>query len=173
MKGEARLVLVGLLFALFWLWSNPVIQAEEIRLRLATTTSTENTGLLEVLNPPFEKMMNIKIDVIPVGTGKALRMGATGDVDVVLVHARKAEDEFVNDGYGVNRRDVMYNDFVIIGPEVDPAGIKRMANAKEAFKKIAEAQVPFISRGDDSGTHKRELMIWKKSGDKARRKMVF
>jgi tungstate transport system substrate-binding protein len=173
MKVEAKLVLVGLLFTLFCLWSYPVIQAEEIRLRLATTTSTDNTGLLKTLNPPFERMMNIKVDVIPVGTGKALKLGATGDVDVILVHARSAEDKFVNEGYGVNRRDVMYNDFVIIGPEVDPAGIKGMIDAKEAFKKIAEAQAPFVSRGDDSGTHKKELMLWEKSGIKPEGKWYF
>ena len=111
--------------------------------------------------------------VIAVGTGKALKLGENGDVDVVFVHAREAEDRFVANGYGINRRDVMYNDFIIIGPEFDPAGIKGRANAKGAFKKIAEAQVPFISRGDDSGTHKRELMIWKKAGIKPEGKWYF
>jgi tungstate transport system substrate-binding protein len=131
-------------------------------LRLATTTSTENTGLLSALNPPFEKLMGIAIDVIPVGTGKALKMGATGDVDVVLVHARSAEDQFVEEGHGVNRRDVMYNDFVLIGPKNDPAGIKGTTDPKEAFRRIAENRASFISRGDDSGTHKKERSLWEK-----------
>ena len=143
-----------------------VVQADGLRLRLATTTSTENTGLLSALNPPFEKMMGIVIDVIPVGTGKALKMGATGDVDVVMVHARSAEEKFVQEGHGVNRRDVMYNDFVIIGPKNDPAGIRGLSNAKEAFKRIAEAQAMFVSRGDESGTHKKELKIWEGAGIK-------
>jgi ABC-type tungstate transport system, permease component len=111
-------------------------------------------------------MMNIKVDVISVGTGKALELGARGDVDVVLVHAREAEDKFVANGSGVNRRFVMYNDFIIIGPEKDPAKIKGTTDAKEALKKIALAHAPFISRGDDSGTHKKELKIWEKAGIK-------
>ena len=93
------------------------------RLRISTTTSTDNSGLLNVLLPPFEKMHNCKVDVIAVGTGKALKLGEAGDVDAVLVHSRKAEDKFVAEGYGINRRDVMYNDFVIIGPSADPAGM--------------------------------------------------
>lgn len=150
-----------------------IIRAEELRLRLATTTSTEDTGILPVLNAPFEKMMNIKVDVISVGTGKALELGARGDVDVVLVHAREAEDKFVANGSGVNRRDVMYNDFIIIGPEKDPAKIKSMTDAQEALKKIALAQAPFISRGDDSGTHKKELKLWEKAGIKPQGKWYF
>lgn len=143
-----------------------ILQSQEVRLRLATTTSTQDTGLLDVLNPPFEKMMGIKVDVIAVGTGKALLLGSTADVDVVLVHARDAEDQFVADGFGMNRRDVMYNDFVVLGPEKDPAGIKGMKNAQEAFKKIAQAKASFISRGDDSGTHKKEKSLWEKAGIK-------
>lgn len=134
------------------------------RLRLATTTSTENSGLLASLNPPFEKRFSIRVDVIAVGTGKALLLGRTGDVDVVLVHARAAEDEFVAEGFGVNRRDVMYNDFVLLGPPEDPAGIKGCTSAGEALKAIAAKRAPFISRGDDSGTHKKELLLWKKAG---------
>jgi tungstate transport system substrate-binding protein len=131
---------------------------------MSTTTSTDNSGLLSVLLPPFEEAFQVKVDVIAVGTGKALALGANGDVDVVFVHARAAEDKFVADGDGVNRRDVMYNDFVIIGPESDPAGIKEVQSATEAFKKIAEAQAGFISRGDDSGTHKKEKIIWQEAG---------
>jgi tungstate transport system substrate-binding protein len=136
---------------------------DEVRLKLATTTSTANSGLLEVLNPPFETMLHVKVDVIPVGTGKALKMGETGDVDVVFVHARAAEDTFVAEGHGVNRRDVMYNDFVIVGPKDDPVGIKGMTDAKAALKKIADAEAAFISRGDDSGTHKKEKALWEKA----------
>ena len=130
---------------------------------MSTTTSTENSGLLDALLPPFEEKFNVEVDVIAVGTGKALALGANGDVDVVFVHARPSEDQFVADGNGVNRRDVMYNDFVILGPESDPAGVKNAASAAEAFKMIADAQADFVSRGDDSGTHKKEKVIWQET----------
>jgi tungstate transport system substrate-binding protein len=130
------------------------------RLRMSTTTSTENSGLLKVLLPPFEKECSCHVDVISVGTGKALKLGETGDVDVVLVHARKLEDKFIADGYGVNRRDVMYNDFVIIGPASDPAHVKGAKTSAEAFKLIADSKSTFISRGDESGTHQKEKEIW-------------
>ena len=135
-----------------------------VNLKLATTTSTENSGLLQELLPPFEKLFDIRIDVIAVGTGKALALGRNGDVDVVLVHARKAEDKFVKDGYGVNRRDVMYNDFVIIGPPDDPAGVRGMTNVLDALRAISREKAIFVSRGDDSGTHKREKILWRKAG---------
>ena len=138
--------------------------SSEVRVRMATTTSTENSGLLDHVLPSFEKMFDAKVDVIAVGTGKALKLGENGDVDVVLVHARKAEDAFVAAGYGVNRRDLMYNDFVIVGPEDDPARIRETDDAAEAFKRISEANAAFVSRGDDSGTHKKELSIWQESG---------
>lgn len=134
-------------------------QAQD-RLRLSTTTSTENSGLLNVLLPPFEERCNCKVDVIAVGTGKALKLGETGDVDVVLVHARALEDKFIADGFGVNRRDVMYNDFVIIGPPADPADLKHAASAADAFKHIAASRSIFVSRGDESGTHQKENEIW-------------
>jgi tungstate transport system substrate-binding protein len=134
------------------------------RLRMSTTTSTENSGLLKVLLPPFEKQCNCRVDVISVGTGKALKLGETGDVDVVLVHARKLEDKFVADGYGVNRRDVMYNDFVVIGPASDPAHVKGAKTSGEAFKRIADSKSTFISRGDESGTHQKEKEIWAEAG---------
>ncbi len=133
-------------------------------LRLATTTSTENSGLLAELLPPFEEANDCKVDVISVGTGKAIKLGETGDVDVILVHARSKEDKFVADGYGVDRRDVMYNDFVILGPASDPAGIVSTKNAAEAMHKIAAAQATFVSRGDDSGTHTREKQLWQAAG---------
>lgn len=134
------------------------------RLRLSTTTSTENSGLLAVLLPPFEKECGCHVDVIAVGTGKALKLGETGDVDVALVHARPLEDRFVANGFGVGRRDVMYNDFVIIGPAQDPAGVGRAKTAAQAFQRIAARQSPFISRGDESGTHEKELEIWHAAG---------
>ena len=137
--------------------------AAQERLRLATTTSTENSGLLSVLLPPFEKMFNLKVDVVAVGTGKAIKLGENGDADVILVHARSMEDKFVNDGYGVNRRDVMHNDFVIVGPAADPAGVKEAKTATEAFSKIAAKESMFVSRGDQSGTHKMEQGLWSKA----------
>ncbi|MBD3184592.1 tungsten ABC transporter substrate-binding protein [Candidatus Poribacteria bacterium] len=136
----------------------------ETRLKMATTTSTDNSGLLMELLPPFEKQFDIRVDVIAVGTGKALALGENGDVDVVLVHARSAEDKFVSEGYGANRRDVMYNDFVILGPADDPAGLKEAEDALKAMKMISEKKISFVSRGDDSGTHKREKLLWEKSG---------
>ncbi len=136
----------------------------ETRLRMSTTTSTENSGLLKELLPPFEKANDLKVDVIAVGTGKALKLGENGDVDVVFVHARAAEDKFVADGFGVDRRDVMYNDFVVVGPKGDPAGLKGAETATEAFGKLAGGKAPFISRGDDSGTHKKEREVWKAAG---------
>lgn len=136
------------------------------RLRMSTTTSTENSGLLKVLLPPFEKRYNCTVDVISVGTGKALKLGETGDVDVVLVHARALEDAFIANGFGVNRHDVMYNDFIIIGPASDPAGVGKAKSTAEAFKKIAENGSTFISRGDESGTHQKEREIWKGVGSK-------
>ena len=136
----------------------------EVRLKLATTTSTDNSGLMKALLPPFERMFSVRVDVIAVGTGKALALGRNGDVDVVLVHARSAEDQFVKDGCGVNRRDVMYNDFVVLGPTDDPAGVKGMKDAVAALKTISIKKSPFTSRGDDSGTHKREKSLWKEAG---------
>ena len=131
---------------------------------MSTTTSTENSGLLDVLLPHFEDANNIKIDVVAVGTGKALKLGENGDVDVVLVHAREAEDKFVAEGFGINRRDVMYNDFIILGPPHDPAGLRKSNNAADVFKKLSNAKVDFISRGDDSGTHKKEKYLWNAAG---------
>ena len=136
------------------------LSAEEAILRLATTTSTDNSGLLQVLLPPFEQRSEVKVHVIAVGTGKALRLAREGDVDLVLVHARKAEEALVDDGFGVNRRDLMYNDFVIVGPRSDPAGIRGSQDAVAALARIPVADTLFLSRGDDSGTHKREKQLW-------------
>lgn len=130
------------------------------RLRMSTTTSTDNSGLLQVLLPPFEKECNCKVDVIAVGTGKALKLGEQGDVDVVLVHARTLEDKFVAEGFGVNRRDVMYNDFIVIGPANDPADLRHAVSATDAFRRVAAKRALFVSRGDDSGTNQKENDIW-------------
>lgn len=130
-------------------------------LRIATTTSTDNTGLLKAILPIFEEKTGYQTQVVAVGTGKALKMGRDGDVDVVLVHARMAEEKFVADGYGTKRYDVMYNEFILIGPESDPAGIRQSQSAIEALALIADKEVKFISRGDDSGTHKKEQSLWK------------
>ncbi|MDP8256318.1 MAG: substrate-binding domain-containing protein [Candidatus Alcyoniella australis] len=139
-----------------------VASAEEMRIKLATTTSTDNSGLLAYLLPEFEKASGYKVDVIAVGTGKAIRHGENGDVDVILVHAPAAEQAFVDSGFGVQRVGVMENDFIILGPADDPAGIKGLS-VTEAFAKLAASGQPFISRGDDSGTHKKELLIWAKA----------
>ena len=121
-------------------------------LKLATTTSTENSGLLKVLLPQFERKTGVTVKVIAVGSGKAMKMGEMGDVDVLLVHARKMEDAFVAAGYGIDRRDVMYNDFVVVGPANDPAGLKGGKDVIAGFRKIAGSGAKFISRGDNSGT---------------------
>lgn len=149
-----------LVFALLLCLVATFVSAQTARLRLSTTTSTENSGLLAVLLPPFEAKTGIKVDVIAVGTGQALKLGEAGDVDVTLVHARELEDKFVSDGYGVNRRDVMHNDFIILGPPSDPAGIKGMTDCVAALKRIADRGAVFVSRGDNSGTHVMEKSLW-------------
>jgi len=138
--------------------------AEPEKLILGTTTSTQDSGLLDYLLPEFEKEYNVKVDVIAVGTGQAIKLGEDGNADVLLVHARAKEDAFMEAGHGVRREDVMYNDFIIVGPAADPAGIRGLTSAVEAFKKIAAAKVPFISRGDESGTHTKEKAVWKEAG---------
>ena len=137
--------------------------SEEKVIGLATTTSTENSGLLDKLLPEFEKT-GVKVKVMPMGTGQALRTAREGNCDVVLVHAPQAEQEFVDQGWGVNRRQVMYNDFVIAGPNEDSAKIRGMRVATDAFKKIAAARETFVSRGDSSGTHQKEKELWAAAG---------
>lgn len=134
------------------------------RLILATTTSTYDSGLLDYIIPDFEGKYNAEVDEIAVGTGQALALGESGDADVLLVHAREREDAFVESGHGLIRYDVMYNDFVIVGPEDDPAGILGMENAADAFAQIAGTESLFVSRGDDSGTHTKEKAIWEAAG---------
>ena len=136
--------------------------AAEGRLRLSTTTSTENSGLLDTLIPPFEARFQLDVHVIPVGTGRALKLAERGDVDITLVHAPELEKLFVKRGFGVNRRYVMYNDFVIVGPPQDVAEIKGASDARGAFRRIAEAKAFFVSRGDKSGTYAKEMSLWKK-----------
>jgi tungstate transport system substrate-binding protein len=142
---------------------NPVPGGQN-HLVLATTTSTQDSGLLDVLIPLFEQDSGAKVDVIAVGTGQALQLGKDGNADVLMVHARAQEDAFMAAGDGVRREDVMYNDFVVVGPPSDPATIKGMTSAVEAFKTIADLKAPFISRGDKSGTNTKELAIWKEAG---------
>ncbi len=138
--------------------------AGEKILKMSTTTSTQASGLLDVLLPDLEKETGIKVKVIAKGTGAAIRDGMDGNVDVIFVHAKAREEKFVQEGYGTKRYAVMHNDFVILGPENDPAGIKGLKSATQALKKIADAKAPFISRGDDSGTHTKEQQLWKASG---------
>lgn len=133
-------------------------------LRLATTTSTEDSGLLEVILPDFEEEFNARVDVVAVGTGQAIELGEAGDADVILVHARSREDAFVADGHGTARFDVMYNDFILVGPADDPAGIQGMELASDALNAIAESEATFASRGDDSGTHSKERSLWEAAG---------
>ncbi|MFW5963468.1 MAG: substrate-binding domain-containing protein [Natronomonas sp.] len=133
-------------------------------LTLTTTTSTDDTGLLDELNAPFEEMYGATVDTVAQGTGAALQTARDGDSDVVMVHARSLEDEFMRDGIGVNRRDLMFNDFVIVGPESDPVDIEGTSSATEAFMAIADSEATFVSRGDNSGTHTKELLIWEEAG---------
>jgi len=135
--------------------------AVERFITLASTTSTENSGLFEAILPQFTLAVGIAVRVVAVGSGAAFRLGRRGDVDVILVHDREAELRFVADGHGATRRDVMYNDFVIAGPRIDPAKVRGMNDVVFALRRIAAASAPFASRGDDSGTHKAERRYWK------------
>jgi len=147
------------LLLLVCLWSPA--GAQERFITLSSTTSTEDSGLFGHILPLFRAVSGIDVHVVAVGTGQALAIGARGDVDALLVHDRAGEDKFVAEGYGIDRRDVMYNDFVIVGPRSDPAGIRGLKSARDAFARIAAAQAAFASRGDDSGTNRMELRLWK------------
>ncbi|MBS1170307.1 MAG: tupB [Burkholderiaceae bacterium] len=161
MKNLKRnLVAVGMMLAL------AVPSFAQNVIKLSTTTSTENSGLLKYLLPTFEAKTKTRVHVISVGTGKALELAKNGDVDVTLVHARPSEDKFVVEGHGVNRRDVMYNDFILVGPASDPAGIKGSTGVIAAMQKIAASKIRFISRGDNSGTDQMEQAYWKEAGVK-------
>lgn len=128
---------------------------------VASTTSTANSGLFDAILPVFEKETGIQVRVVAVGTGKAIRLARSGDADVLFVHHKPSEEKFVADGMGIERFDVMYNDFVLVGPKSDPAGINGSSKATDALQKIAKSGAPFTSRGDDSGTNKKELSLWK------------
>lgn len=145
---------------LSWVTALPPAAAAEDFIIVQSTTSTQNSGLLDAILPAFQEKTGIEVRVVAVGTGQALKNAANGDGDVLLVHAKPAEEKFIKDGFGVERLDVMYNDFVIIGPKTDPAGIRSMNNGPAALAKIADAKAPFASRGDDSGTHKKEIRLW-------------
>ena len=136
--------------------------ADEIK--MAVTTSFHNSGLSDVLVPAIKRDLDLEVQLLVVGTGQALKLGAAGDVDAILVHSRKAEEKFLAAGNGTHRREIMYNDFVFIGPQSDVAGAGNAASAAEALSMIANAKAPFVSRGDDSGTHKKELSLWTAAG---------
>ncbi len=156
LRGCATLVTMFLLAA--------PVAAQEKFIVLASTTSTANSGLLEYLTPMFQEKTGTEVRVVAVGTGAALELGRRGDADALLVHAPPAEKQFAANGYGIDRRQVMYNDFVIVGPADDPANVAGADSAADALQRIAEAEAPFASRGDDSGTHKKELSIWEEAG---------
>ena len=162
--------LLGGIAAILLLVACP-LQAEDKFITVASTTSTEQSGLFGHLLPAFEKNSGIKVRVVALGTGQALDMGRRGDADVVFVHDKAAEDKFVAEGYGIERKEVMYNDFVLIGPKADPAKIGGSKDILEALRKVEAARAPFVSRGDKSGTHAAELRYWKAAGidlDKAK-----
>jgi tungstate transport system substrate-binding protein len=140
------------------------LQARERFITLASTTSTEQSGLFGYIIPRFQQDTGIDVRVVAVGTGQALAIAARGDADGLLVHDRAGEERFVAEGHGLDRRDVMHNDLVLIGPKDDPAGIRGLRDAKEALRRIAAAKAPFASRGDDSGTHRTELRLWRAAG---------
>jgi len=138
--------------------------AQDKSILVQSTTSTANSGLYDYLLPAFTGKSGITVNVVAVGTGQAIKNAQNCDADVLLVHAKASEEKFVSEGYGVQRFDLMYNDFVIVGPAGDPAGVKGMNDVKAALTKLAEAKAPFASRGDDSGTHKKEMSLWKTAG---------
>jgi len=163
LRNTKRIVLV----VLFALVLSACSQSQENKaVVLATTTSTENSGLLEYLLPKFQADTGLEVKVIAVGTGKALRMAQDGDVDLLMVHAKLAEESFVTAGYGVERVELMYNDFVFVGPKSDPAGLSKLTDINDTLHALAETPAQFLSRGDDSGTHKKELGLWKTAGIK-------
>jgi tungstate transport system substrate-binding protein len=165
MMNAFRNVLVGLVILLFVVGA-ALVEAQQKTIILATTTSTQDSGLLDVLIPVFEKKTGYFVKTIAVGSGQAMAMGQKGEADVLLVHSPAAEKKFVAEGFGINRRLIMHNDYIIVGPSEDSAKIKGLKSASEAFKKIASAKALFLSRADKSGTHSKEMDIWKTSGIK-------
>ncbi len=167
MKAGIRLFVqlpaAAVLFLTALFWSDAPAQAGRF-ITVASTTSTQNSGLFDYLLPLFSRKTGIDVHVVAVGTGAAIRLAREGNADVLLVHHKPSEEKFVRDGFGVKRYDLMYNDFVLVGPAGDPAGIAGAASAADALKRIAEAKAPFVSRGDDSGTHKKERALWQQAG---------
>ncbi|MGH1576263.1 substrate-binding domain-containing protein [Planktotalea sp.] len=147
------------IFALVFSLLGATAQADSMK--LAVTTSFHNSGLSDVLLPAILEETGLEVQLLVVGTGQALRLGEAGDVDAILVHSRAAEDAFVEKGFAPHRREIMYNDFVFIGPDADPAGVRNAGNAADALQSISQAKATFVSRGDDSGTHKKELALWR------------
>jgi len=163
MMNAFRNILIGLVILLF-IAGAALVEAQQKTIILATTTSTQDSGLLDVLIPVFEKKTGYFVKTIAVGSGQAMAMGQKGEADVLLVHSPEAEKKFVAEGYGVNRRIIMHNDYIIVGPAEDAAKIKGTKSSAESFKKIASTRSLFLSRGDNSGTHSKEKAIWKSAG---------
>ncbi len=165
MARMGRRPALGLLFGIAaWLLAGAAPARAEPFITVASTTSTQASGLFPHLLPAFTKATGIEVHVVAVGTGQALEIGRRGDADVLFVHDRKAELKFVAEGYGVDRHDVMYNDFIVVGPKSDPAGVDGSRDTVGAFKRIAAAKAAFVSRGDDSGTNRAELRFWHDAG---------
>lgn len=158
MTGVLLSILMAMLFA------TTASASDDNYILVQSTTSTKNSGLFDAVLPQFTAASGIEVRVIAVGTGQALKNATNGDGDVLLVHAKEAEERFVADGYGVRRLDLMYNDFVLVGPGSDPAHVRASTTALDAFHAIRRARTPFVSRGDDSGTHKKELALWREAG---------
>ena len=163
LKSEIKITVLPLIFFIFLFIAPPVLAESGKTLMMATTTSTDNTGLLDYLAPKFQEATGVELKWTATGTGKALKLGENCDVDVLMVHAPAAEKKFVDNGFGTDRREIMYNDFVIIGPQSDPAGIKSQS-IKEALQTVETKKATFVSRGDNSGTHKKEISLWKSAG---------
>ena len=163
-KIAQKILLSGVVVSLLFITGIFSVQAQTKTIILATTTSTQDSGLLDVLLPIFEKETGYFVKTIAVGSGQAMAMGQKGEADVLLVHSPEAEKKFMAEGYGINRRLVMHNDFIVVGPPGDPAKIKTIKSSVESFKKIASAKALFLSRGDNSGTHAKEKAIWKAAG---------
>ena len=161
---RSKLLLAPIHACLFSIALMTAAHADGRFITLSSTTSTQDSGLFDYILPIFKSATGLDVHVVAVGTGQALAIGARGDADGLLVHDRAGEDKFVADGYGIDRRDVMYNDFVIVGPAADPAHIRGLQDARKALTQIAATAAPFASRGDDSGTNRMELRLWKSAG---------
>jgi tungstate transport system substrate-binding protein len=163
MRRRRIILLLSMALACIVASTLSVVAAERF-MTVASTTSTENSGLFQFLLPLFQRDTGIEVRVVAVGTGQAIALAQRGDADVLFVHHKPSEEQFVAEGFGVARFDVMYNDFVVVGPRADPAGVHGMTDVVAALTKIAAAHAPFVSRGDDSGTHKLELSLWQAAG---------